>query len=364
MNNFDDKFSNIQNNNNNLENLKDDSKTEISKDFKNNNIYQKKNLQKLTINKLLDNTKQIMNNAELISNHKKINSDNLFTPSKNANKIYRKKYINNTNEASKKTENKINDEDNKKKINENEEYDEFRNYNWEEWKRFYPEDDRFFKFPSEGIIHNQIINNPDEIYEGDLNKIGEKHGYGKYISQKIKRIGMWKRNNFTGWGKEIHENGDIFEGKFINGKLNGKGFYRNKNKNITYVGDFINSEKHGKGELFTKEYHYNGDFINNKFDGNGKIELYNEGEYEGGFKNGLFEGKGMLKWKDGSFYKGELSKGKQDGYGEETDKEGNIYKGYYLKGNKNGEGQFITIDGNIYKCYFKDGKAIKNIDNN
>ena len=33
---------------------------------------------------------------------------------------------------------------------------------------------------------------------------------------------MWRRNNFTGWGKEFRQNGDIYEGKFINGELNGK----------------------------------------------------------------------------------------------------------------------------------------------
>ena len=355
----------------NTDYLNEETKTELTSEMK-NKVYQKKNWKKIPINNLLEQKGEIINNADLISqeNNININPEDLLTPIKTPNKIYKKKYINNTNDHFQKKEIKNNENEKDNEIlnnkNDNEEYEEFKDFDWDEWKRFYPLDDRFFKFPKEGIVHNQELNDPEkeELYKGDLNSNGEKYGYGKFISPTLKRIGMWKKNNFTGWGREIRQNGDIYEGKFINGKLNGKGIYKNKIKNLTYIGDFINSERHGKGELFTKEYHYNGDFIKNKFEGKGKIELYNEGEYEGDFKNGLFDGKGMLRWKDGSFYKGELSKGKQDGYGEETDKDGNIYKGYYSKGNKNGEGKFITNDGNVYKCFFKDGKAIKNVDNN
>ena len=42
-------------------------------------IIYKKNWQKLNINKLIEAKEQIINNGDLISNHKKINSDNSFT---------------------------------------------------------------------------------------------------------------------------------------------------------------------------------------------------------------------------------------------------------------------------------------------
>ena len=357
----------IKNNNTNM--INGQTNSEIKSDMK-NNVYQKKNLKKINLNNNMKEQEQkdeVINNEELISeNNNNINLDNLLTPSKDPNNIYKKKNINNTNEIINKKEtkeSKINEEEN---LNLNEVCEEFKDFDFNEWKRFYSQDDRFFKFPKEGINHNQEIKNPenDEIYKGDLNNNGEKHGYGCYISPNLKRIGMWRRNNFTGWGREIRNNGDIYEGKFNNGKLNGKGFYKNKIKNISYIGDFINSEKHGKGELFTKENHYNGDFVNNKFEGKGKIEIYAEGEYEGDFKNGSFDGNGMLKWKNGGCYKGQLSKGKQHGYGEETDKDHNIYKGYFRNGNKDGEAKFITKDGIVYNLFYKDGKPIKNVDNN
>ena len=33
--------------------------------------------------------------------------------------------------------------------------EEFQNFDWDGWKRFYPSDDRFFKFPKEGISHDK-----------------------------------------------------------------------------------------------------------------------------------------------------------------------------------------------------------------
>ena len=228
-------------NNDNIENLNNNNNIEFNSELR-NNLYQKKNWQNLNNNDLLFENEKIINNGDLIT---QINpQENLFTPSKNSSKIYKKKYIGDT---SQKTEIKKKEPENSKKKkekeineeieNENETVEEFKDFDWDEWKRFYPEDDRFFKFPNEGIIHNQELKDDEkeEIYQGDLNKNGEKHGYGKFISKTIKRIGMWRRNNFTGWGKEFRQNGDIYEGKFINGELNGKGFYKNKNKNITYI---------------------------------------------------------------------------------------------------------------------------------
>ena len=239
---------------------------------------------------------------------------------------------------------------------------EFEDFSPNAWEKFYQKEERFFKFPEEGITHNQVlINNQNgEIYKGDINKNKEKHGFGKLISPSLKRIGMWRRDNFTGWGREIKENGDIYEGKFINGILNGKGIYKSKNKKTTYIGDYLNSMRHGKGELYTENFHYKGDFKNDKLEGKGKIEIYNEGEYEGTFKDNLFEGKGMLKWKNGNYYIGHVSKGKMNGYGEETFLNGNIYKGYFVNGIKEGKGKIITADGKIIEGIFKNGEMMNN----
>ena len=41
-----------------------------------------------------------------------------------------------------------------------------------------------------------------------------------------------------------------------------------------------------------------------------------------------------------------------------------MYEGDFANNAFDGEGKFYTTDGNIYNCLFKDGKSIKNLDNN
>ena len=68
--------------------------------------------------------------------------------------------------------------------------EESQNFDWDGWKRFYPSDDKFFKFPKKGISHDKKNRKlwRRGILSRDLNNNGEKHGLGKYISQNLKRI--------------------------------------------------------------------------------------------------------------------------------------------------------------------------------
>ena len=207
------------------------------------------------------------------------------------------------------------------------------------WTLFYPEDDPFFTSMNNlrDIIPNQRIENPgrNEIYIGDINRSRQKHGYGKLICPEFEKEGTWKNDRFNGWGREIRDNGEIYEGKFINDSLMGKGKY--KNGNILYIGDFVNYDRHGKGELFTDEYHYTGDFNKNGFDGYGRIELYDIGVYEGEFKDKEITGYGVFKYSNGDFYEGDMVGGKKEGFG--------IFKG---------------ADGRTFEGEFYDDKFVQN----
>ena len=57
--------------------------------------------------------------------------------------------------------------------------------------------------------------NEEETYIGEINQKGEKNGMGKLISPSKKRIGTWRENKFTGWGREIREGGEMYEGKYL-----------------------------------------------------------------------------------------------------------------------------------------------------
>ena len=65
----------------------------------------------------------------------------------------------------------------------------------------------------------------NEVYIGEINSAGQKHGYGKLITPICEKEGTWKNNRFNGWGREVRKNGEIYEGKFVNDSLNGKGKY-------------------------------------------------------------------------------------------------------------------------------------------
>ena len=209
---------------------------------------------------------------------------------------------------------------------------------------FYPQNTAEFLIPQNEVIGgpreiNYLINNNPNLYEkytGSVNIYNQKHGLGKLITQTSQKIGIWKNDQFSGWGREIKNNGEVFEGRFINGKLNGKGIY--KYMNNLYIGDFINNDKHGKGQMITKEYNYAGEFKNNKINGYGKISFHNckdgKTEYEGYFKDNIIEGKGVMKWNSGNTYEGEVKNGKMNGYGTFTPNNGLPIKGYFKDGVK------------------------------
>ena len=363
------------------------SEIEINEDFENENNFnnEKNKLQgnnkffsiSLTKPKYPNEDNQFLLNKQSFNNNNdgkdenyENNKNNIHNINNNIDENEKKNIINNNENENNYDNNHYNDDVDENNLNnkynnntyiEELECKEFEDFSPDNWKRFYPEGERFFIFPQKDIIPNKLISyntdsNNEEIYQGDINKKGEKHGFGRYISSTVKRIGMWRNDKFTGWGKEIRENGDIYEGKFVNGKLNGKGIYKNKQNKTTYVGDFVNSMFKGKGEIYTKNYHYQGDFINNKMNGNGKIEIYNQGEYEGTFKDDQFDGNGMLKWKDGKYYIGEVSKGQMNGYGEEKFPDGTVCKGNFVNGKMQGYGKVITPKGEVIEGEFFDGK--------
>ena len=186
------------------------------------------------------------------------------------------------------------------------------------WKKFYPNDDQFFEISQNENnnieenklkIYNQNDINRMKVYQGDLNLIGERHGFGKFTTPYYILIGMWKNDKFTGWGRESRCNGDTFEGRFENGLINGKGIFMNS-KNSKYIGDFKNMKRWGKGKLATDKIIYEGEFYNNMIHGKGRIKfLKNSVEYIGNFNNNKIDGKGAIKFKNGDKYDVEIKNG-------------------------------------------------------
>ena len=211
-------------------------------------------------------------------------------------------------------------------------------FNHKNFSKFYSKQDPFFKYDNTGLVHNYIIiyneNQEDlsqmEIYEGDLNQKGQRHGLGKLVTQYYELKGLWKNDMFSGWGRQSRCNGEIYEGRFENGLLNGKGIFLDKKSN-KYVGEFKNMKKWGKGKLISDKIIYEGDFINNKKEGKGRIKFLESNViYEGTFINDNIEGYGIFKYTNGNVYEGEVKNWKMNGNGAYKYRNGKILKGRFV----------------------------------
>ena len=213
-------------------------------------------------------------------------------------------------------------------------------FNPNAYTMFYQKNDPYFYVDRTGVwpkrlkIYNKDDINNIQIYEGDLNYEGKRHGFGKCTTPYYVLIGQWKNDKFSGWGRESRSNGEVFEGRYENGLLNGKGIFLNEKK-CKYVGDFINTKRWGKGDLTTDKIHYEGDFYNNQIHGKGRIKFLREGiEYMGTFKADQIDGYGAFKWKNGDKYEGEVRSGRMHGFGKYKYKNGQVYKGMFNNGDK------------------------------
>lgn len=230
------------------------------------------------------------------------------------------------------------------------------------WRRYYPENEQFFLWEKGEVVPNQtVVENEDdyenlEIYQGDLSPDLEKrNGFGVLTTPKYVRIGQWRDNEFTGWGRECRRNGDVLEAKFVNGKANGKGMFTNLKGNV-YEGDFVNNLKHGKGEVTTNKIHYIGDFANDKPHGQGEMEFKKEGNrYKGEFRKGQIYGDGEFTFNNGDVYKGKMINGKRQGFGKYSFSGNEVYEGNYENGKRDGHGRYYFPTGEVFEGEFKKG---------
>jgi hypothetical protein len=228
------------------------------------------------------------------------------------------------------------------------------------WKQFYPLDDPFFNWQKGNVGPNWRVYNPEDkfnlaVYEGDMLN-GMRHGFGRLTTPKYVRLGMWRDDQFTGWGRESRRNGDILEGKYIDGRVTGKGILKNAKGNL-YVGDFVESRRHGYGELDTNRIHYKGGFLGDRLNGKGIIHFKVEGhDYDGDFKDNEINGNGVFRWTNGDVYDGQMTRGKMNGFGRYTYANGQIYEGNYVNGIKEGKGKLTYPNGFVYEGDFIGGR--------
>lgn len=68
-----------------------------------------------------------------------------------------------------------------------------------------------------------------------------------------------------GKGTILHENGNIYEGEWREGKMHGQGTFYEKKSHFYYSGQWEANRLVGKGKVkYSKRHYYEGDFVNSK----------------------------------------------------------------------------------------------------
>ena len=119
----------------------------------------------------------------------------------------------------------------------------------------------------------------------------------------------------------------IFEGEYLNGKINGKGKEYDYAGKLKFEGEYLNGK-----QWIGNKYNYNGDIkfiLKNNINGNGKEYYDNTLIFEGSYVNGKRNGKGKEYDDDGKLiFEGEYLNGKRwIGKGKEYYKRELIFEG-------------------------------------
>jgi hypothetical protein len=163
----------------------------------------------------------------------------------------------------------------------------------------------------------------------------------------VERFAKWTNC----WGRyraELAEGnkGDVLEGEWKNGRLNGQGTYTFANGD-RYQGEFEDGKMHGQGTY----YH----LADNQSKGD---------RYQGAFKYNKYHGQGTYTYANGDRYQGELKDGKKHGNGTfyhtaEDQWKGYVYFGEFLKDKRHGQGIYTRPDGTRTEGIFENDNFVR-----
>jgi len=150
--------------------------------------------------------------------------------------------------------------------------------------------------------------------------------------------------------------GSVYTGAVYDNKPSGRG--RLDSEDLTYEGDFLNGERHGKGiEIKESGSQYSGQWLSNMYHGYGCLKR-DTIIYEGMFRRNRYHGKGKLikNLPNGQqkIYIGQFSQGSKHGQGKHTTAEG-IYEGEFYYDMRHGNGTFTNGQGCMYSGHWRRG---------
>lgn len=196
---------------------------------------------------------------------------------------------------------------------------------------------------------------------------------GKQFSSELNQkgdtyLGQFLNGTKYGKGKISHTDGDIYEGEWNFGKKNGQGVLKHSN-GITFIGKWDNDNfikgtiKWPDGKIYNGDY----DGIGKGRHGYGtfsKINKYNKsqseidnsyGTYTGQWKNDMKNGTGRMMWEDGIVYEGSWVNDKMSGKGTFIIPNKETYIGEFKNGLKHGSGTVRYRDNLIFEGTWLNG---------
>ncbi|XP_075421566.1 radial spoke head 10 homolog B isoform X3 [Ascaphus truei] len=200
---------------------------------------------------------------------------------------------------------------------------------------------------------------------------GLMHGKGTYTwADGLIYEGDFCMNVPMGHGTYIWPDGSRYEGQVHKGVRHGTGMYTSGNQQVSYVGEWYYSSKHGQGTMFYNKdatSWYEGNWENNKKE-NWGVRCYKSGDiYEGNWNNNVRHGMGTMRWLScNEEFTGQWVNGMQNGFGTYSwilkrvpgsqYPLKNEYVGNFVNGVRQGNGLFYYANGAIYDGEWKDNK--------
>ncbi len=216
-----------------------------------------------------------------------------------------------------------------------------------------------------------------ERYEGEW-KEDIRQGIGtNYYLDETEKTGLWEADKYVGEGKNNYgcisgnctngygvytwEDGERYEGYWVNSKRKGQGtnYFASGQK---YIGEWKDDQRHGYGTAYyadgtSKAGMWDLDtFTGVKEETKGCISgdctsgfgtfIGTSGDkYIGTFQSGYYHGEGTYSFATGGTYSGEFNMGSYDGFGTYTFADGRKYVGEFKANGYNGMGTLYYTDG-------------------
>ena len=157
----------------------------------------------------------------------------------------------------------------------------------------------------------------------------------------------------TGRGTFTRQNGDVYTGAIVRGRMEGAGTFRWKN-GLVADGTWADDHLVGRADLrFPNGNHYLGDTRNAVPDGKGTMTFASGDRYEGDFEAGLIRGQGRYTWANGDVFEGSLVNAQPEGKGKTVFASGDSYEGDYHAGLMEGQGRYRWPNGDVYEGGWK-----------